>query len=53
MRFEKLLVDAQLIDDVKVKEIYQEMGTLIEKAVTFAENSPEPEVKDVMEWVYA
>lgn len=53
LRFEKLLIDAKLIDDVKVKEIYQEMGTLIEDAVTFAENSPEPEVKDVMEWVYA
>ncbi len=53
LRFEKLLIDAKLINDVKVKEIYQDMGALIEKAVTFAENSPEPEIKDVMEWVYA
>ncbi len=52
-RFEKLLVTANLIDDKAIAGIKEEMTKLIDESVTFAENSPEPDVKDVTEWVYA
>jgi len=52
-RFEKLLVDANLVTDEQLKEIDKKMAKVIDEAVEFAENSPEPDVKDLMEWVYA
>ncbi len=52
-RFEKLLLTANLIDDQAIGGIKEEMIKLIDESVTFAENSPEPDVKDVTEWVYA
>jgi TPP-dependent pyruvate/acetoin dehydrogenase alpha subunit len=52
-RFEKLLQTANLIDAKSISKIKEEMTKEIDESVTFAENSPEPDVKDVMEWVYA
>ena len=53
IRFEKLLRTANLIDDQSISSIKEEMSKEIDESVTFAENSPEPDVKDVTEWVYA
>jgi len=53
IRFEKLLRTANLIDDQSINSIKEEMSKEIDESVTFAENSPEPDVKDVTEWVYA
>jgi pyruvate dehydrogenase E1 component alpha subunit len=53
IRFEKLLLTANLIDDQSISKIKEEMSEVIDESVIFAENSPEPDVKDVMEWVYA
>jgi len=52
-RFEKLLQTAKLIDAESISKIKEELTKEIDESVTFAENSPEPNVKDVMEWVYA
>lgn len=52
-RFKELLLDADVIDEEQIENINQNMARVIEDAVTFAENSPEPEVEDVTEWVYA
>lgn len=52
-RFETLLMEAELLNDKAVDEIYQEMSQVIDEAVAFAENSPEPDPSEVTEWVYA
>jgi pyruvate dehydrogenase E1 component alpha subunit len=52
-RFKKLLFEAQLLSEDQVEEIEKKMAKVIEEAVAFAENSPEPNIEDVMEWVYA
>jgi pyruvate dehydrogenase E1 component alpha subunit len=52
-RFETLLLDADILTKEKIEEINQEMEQVIDKAVEFAENSPEPDPEDVTEWVYA
>ncbi|HAF48300.1 MAG TPA: pyruvate dehydrogenase (acetyl-transferring) E1 component subunit alpha [Anaerolineaceae bacterium] len=52
-RFETLLIDAEVIDEANVEEINHEMNQVIEDAVSFAENSPEPDPSEVTEWVYA
>lgn len=52
-RFETLLVDAKVITKKEIEAIKDEMDQVIEKAVEFAEQSPEPDVSEVTEWVYA
>jgi len=52
-RFEKLLLEANLVTDEQLEEFDKKMAKVIDEAVEFAENSPEPDVKDLMEWVYA
>lgn len=52
-RFEKLMLKAGLLSEDKIKEIDRQMAKVIEDAVGFAENSPEPSVDNIMEWVYA
>jgi pyruvate dehydrogenase E1 component alpha subunit len=52
-RFETLLIDADVITDADVDEIYEEMNRSIDDAVAFAENSPEPDPSEVIEFVYA
>ncbi len=52
-RFETLLLKADVITEEQVEEIEKEMEQVIQDAVEFAENSPDPDPADVMEWVYA
>jgi pyruvate dehydrogenase E1 component alpha subunit len=52
-RFERLLLEADVITEEDVKKINEEMEQIIQEAVEFAENSPEPSVENVTEWVYA
>lgn len=52
-RFEQLLLQADIITEDDVEKTDQEMNQLIDEAVEFAENSPEPDASEVMEWVYA
>ncbi|MFZ3150082.1 MAG: thiamine pyrophosphate-dependent dehydrogenase E1 component subunit alpha [Anaerolineaceae bacterium] len=52
-RFEGLLLQADLLKAEQIKQIREEMTKVIDEAVAFAENSPEPDINDVAEWVYA
>lgn len=52
-RFRNLLFAAGILDEKRASEIRQEEEVVIEKAVEFAENSPEPDVTKLTEWVYA
>lgn len=52
-RFKELLLNAEIINNDDVEKIYQEQTQLIDEAVEFAENSPEPDISEVTEWVYA
>ena len=52
-RFEKLLLDADIIQDEDIERIYQEINQEINAAVDYAEKSPNPDVSEVAEWVYA
>ena len=52
-RFETLLVEAKVIPKKDFETIKNEMDQVIQAAVDFAENSPEPDVSEVTEWVYA
>jgi acetoin:2,6-dichlorophenolindophenol oxidoreductase subunit alpha len=52
-RFQTLLVDAKMITDTDIDKIHEDMTRLIDEAVEFAENSPEPDASEVTEWVYA
>jgi TPP-dependent pyruvate/acetoin dehydrogenase alpha subunit len=50
---EGLLLKADILTVDAVKQIHEETVQDIDVAVKFAEDSPEPDPKDVMEWVYA
>ncbi len=52
-RMEGLLLQADILTVDEVKQIHEEAVKEINEAVEFAEQSPEPDVNDVMEWVYA
>lgn len=52
-RVRKAIVDAGIITEERAEEIDQEALIAIEAAVEFAENSPEPDVNTVEEFVYA
>jgi pyruvate dehydrogenase E1 component alpha subunit len=52
-RFEKLMLDAKIMTEDQMVEIDNKMAQVIEDAVEYAENSPDPKVEDVTEWVYA
>ncbi len=52
-RFQKLLLEADMITEDQVEEIDKKMAKVIDDAVAFAENSPEPNIEDVTEYVYA
>ncbi|NLB70861.1 MAG: thiamine pyrophosphate-dependent dehydrogenase E1 component subunit alpha [Chloroflexi bacterium] len=53
LRFENLLLKADLITKEKIDQIKDELSKEVDEAVVFAENSPEPDVKNLTEWVYA
>lgn len=52
-RFEKLMLEAGILSEDQMKEIDRKMAKVIEDAVEYAENSPQPNADDVTEWVYA
>lgn len=52
-RFEDLLLAAKVITEADIETIKNEMAQEIDEAVAFAENSPEPDINQVTEWVYA
>jgi len=52
-RFERLLLKADVITEENINDINKEMEQVIQEAVDFAERSPEPNVDNVTEWVYA
>ncbi len=53
VRFEELLLEGKVITKEDIDNTNNEMAKVIDTAVDFAEKSPEPDPKDVMEWVYA
>ena len=52
-RFQNLLLEAKIIDDKDIEKIQEDVKQLIDNAVKFAEESPEPDDTEVMGWVYA
>jgi pyruvate dehydrogenase E1 component alpha subunit len=52
-RFDAYLREQKILDDVTAKEIAERLSTEIEEAVSFAESSPFPDGKDLLEGVYA
>jgi pyruvate dehydrogenase E1 component alpha subunit len=52
-RFEHLLLKAKMITENDIQNIHDDMEQVIQEAVDFAENSPDPSVENVTEWVYA
>jgi pyruvate dehydrogenase E1 component alpha subunit len=52
-RFETLLLDADVLTEADIDQIYKEMEQVIDESVSFAENSPEPDPSEVTEFVYA
>jgi len=53
LRFEKKLIDTKALTKDKVKKIRESVQKEIEEAVKFAEESPEPDVSELMDGVYA
>jgi pyruvate dehydrogenase E1 component alpha subunit len=53
LRVRRILLELGLLSEDRIDEIDQEALQVIEAAVEFAENSPEPDVSTVEEFVYA
>lgn len=52
-RFQSMLLKENIIAENQIEEIDKKMAKVIEDAVEFAENSPEPKIEDLTEYVYA
>ena len=52
-RFEAYLRERKVLDDATVREIERRLSSEVEEAVAFAESSPFPDGKDLLEGVYA
>jgi TPP-dependent pyruvate/acetoin dehydrogenase alpha subunit len=52
-RFDAYLREQKILDDITAKEIAERLSKEIEEAVSFAESSPFPDGKDLLEGVYA
>jgi TPP-dependent pyruvate/acetoin dehydrogenase alpha subunit len=52
-RFETYLRTQKILDDSAAKEIGDRLSTEIEEAVSYAESSPLPDARDLLEGVYA
>ena len=52
-RLEETLVERKLLNQAKIKKIQGEIEKEIEEAVSFAKESPFPDLQDVFEDVYA
>lgn len=51
-RFEKYLVENEILTEEKLKEVQNKVENQIDEAVDFANNSPYPELESVLEDVY-
>lgn len=51
-RFEKYLVENEILTEEKLKEVENKVESQIDEAVDFANNSPYPELESVLEDVY-
>ncbi|WP_434283726.1 pyruvate dehydrogenase (acetyl-transferring) E1 component subunit alpha [Clostridium botulinum] len=51
-RFEKYLVENEILTEEKLKEVQKKVESQIDEAVNFANNSPYPELESVLEDVY-
>nr|WP_163256905.1 pyruvate dehydrogenase (acetyl-transferring) E1 component subunit alpha [Clostridium sporogenes] len=51
-RFEKYLVENEILTEQKLKEVQSKVESEIDEAVDFANNSPYPELESVLEDVY-
>ncbi|ABS35214.1 MULTISPECIES: pyruvate dehydrogenase (acetyl-transferring) E1 component subunit alpha [Clostridium] len=51
-RFEKYLVENEILTEEKLKEVQNKVESQIDEAVDFANNSPYPELESVLEDVY-
>ena len=51
--FRNLLLEKNILTENQIDEIDKKMAKVIEDAVEYAENSPEPKIEDVTEYVYA
>jgi len=51
-RFEKYLVENEILTEEKLKEVQNKVESEIDEAVDFANNSPYPELESVLEDVY-
>ncbi|KEI99552.1 acetoin:2,6-dichlorophenolindophenol oxidoreductase subunit alpha [Clostridium botulinum A2B3 87] len=51
-RFEKYLVENEILTEEKLKEVQNKIESQIDEAVDFANNSPYPELESVLEDVY-
>lgn len=53
MRFSRLLVTAQVIDEAEAQAVRERALSIIDAAVEFSENSPTPDIGSILEGVYA
>jgi len=53
LRFENELKSRNILDDEKIKAIWDEIKNEVEEAVKFAKESPLPEPEDVLKNIYA
>jgi len=51
--YQKKLIKLGIINEKKIKEIEEEVKESIEEAIKFAEESPEPDIRNSLEYVYA
>jgi pyruvate dehydrogenase E1 component alpha subunit len=52
-RFEKALTEMKLLDAAAIARIRAEIGETVEAAITFAEESPWPEISELLEDIYS
>ncbi len=52
-RFKEKLISKDVLTEEKIKVIEEDAKNIIEKAVDFAKNSPEPSVEEIFEGVYS
>ncbi len=53
LRYRKALIENDLLTEQKADELEEEANAVIEAAVAFAEQSPEPDISTLMDFVYA
>ncbi|MFM7324442.1 MAG: thiamine pyrophosphate-dependent enzyme, partial [Nodosilinea sp.] len=52
-RFEAYLLEQQILEEAALKEIRDRIQTTIDEALSFAEESPEPNPDDLYKYIFA